>query len=541
MHSALLLLMRLRAKAFARRIRRSMRSPKGLLITLVGFFFMALWIGSVVFTTAANPSDPALLRKGYPVVMLMLLVFSVMGSFGERAIYFSPSEVDHLFTAPFSRRALLAYKLMQACAGLAFTALIFTFFALRTAPNLIMAYTGVFLSLVFINLLNVAVWMAGALVQQQIFSRVRAAIAQGLLGQMAAAGLTAYGRLQRMPIDDANEREVGRALNVFFDVPFLETAATPFVPFARTALAEAIGPFAVWAFVCVLMNAALFALIVRLDANYYERAAAISEKIYARMQQMRRGGFAAPAAKAHRRRVPMPPHWAGAGTLAWRQLVTASRAYVAAMAMPLAIGLAATISIATMQGDSGSGILIGVVIYLSIFMSSMLRFDFRSDLDVMPMLKTLPVRAECIALGQIGPPALVLTLIQTAVLAPAFVISGSPWNVPLALAGLLPVNGMLFAVDNALFLLAPVRMNAQSAGDPQYMGRQIIVLLLKFCIVGVAGLIAAGAGGGIWFVTRSAPAAWAAGWAVLCLEVAAMLPYVAYAFRTFDPATDTPE
>ena len=47
-----------------------------------------------------------------PVVMLLYVVLSILTSLGERAIYFSPSDVDFLFPAPFSRRQILLYKIL---------------------------------------------------------------------------------------------------------------------------------------------------------------------------------------------------------------------------------------------------------------------------------------------------------------------------------------------------------------------------------------------------------------------------------------------
>ncbi len=55
---------------------------------------------------------PTRFRDVIPPVMLLYVVLTIVTSLGERAIYFSPSDVDFLFPAPFSRRQLLLYKIL---------------------------------------------------------------------------------------------------------------------------------------------------------------------------------------------------------------------------------------------------------------------------------------------------------------------------------------------------------------------------------------------------------------------------------------------
>ena len=59
-----------------------------------------------------------------PVAMLLYVVLTILTSLGERAIYFSPSEVDFLFPAPFSRRQILLYKILGSVTAAIFVALL---------------------------------------------------------------------------------------------------------------------------------------------------------------------------------------------------------------------------------------------------------------------------------------------------------------------------------------------------------------------------------------------------------------------------------
>ena len=55
--------------------------------------------------------------------------------------------------------------------------------------------------------------------------------------------------------------------------------------------------------------------------------------------------------------------------------------------------------------------------WISILLASVLRFDFRVDLDVIESLKTLPLRPWAVATGQLIAPTLIMTVIHWLVIA----------------------------------------------------------------------------------------------------------------------------
>src|SRR5262249_45993353 len=109
MDSALWLLIRLQVRGWLRSLWRSLRSPRGLVLALLGLFFFIPWLMLV-----AAERDGALpeqqVRNGGPGILLVYCLMNVLLSAGEKTVYFSPAEVTFLFTAPFRRRRLLAYK-----------------------------------------------------------------------------------------------------------------------------------------------------------------------------------------------------------------------------------------------------------------------------------------------------------------------------------------------------------------------------------------------------------------------------------------------
>ena len=98
----------------------------------------------------------------------------------------------------------------------------------------------------------------------------------------------------------------------------------PFEVFSHAILAVDVFPDLVgWGVAAAAIDLGLLILVVKLDADYVEGAAAISQKLYERMQRARKGGgVALPTSKVEARlRIPRLPWLGGAGPLAWRQLL----------------------------------------------------------------------------------------------------------------------------------------------------------------------------------------------------------------------------
>ena len=102
-------------------------------------------------------------------------------------------------------------------------------------------------------------------------------------------------------------------------------------------------------------------LVLKLDADYLEGAAAISQKLYERMQRARKGGgLALPTSKtAARLRIPRLPWLGGAGPLAWRQLLLAMRTSRLIILISLGLGCVLLVLALFMPGgNQGSAVLI---------------------------------------------------------------------------------------------------------------------------------------------------------------------------------------
>src|SRR5256885_412064 len=118
MNSALWLLLWLRLRGWCRRLIRNTSSVRGLLLLLIGvFFFGCIFINPIMLYVvgvgrAEHSGSLDHLRRFGPLGLFAYCALTLLFSSNERSISFSPAEVNFLFSGPFSRRQLLAYKIM---------------------------------------------------------------------------------------------------------------------------------------------------------------------------------------------------------------------------------------------------------------------------------------------------------------------------------------------------------------------------------------------------------------------------------------------
>jgi hypothetical protein len=246
------------------------------------------------------------------------------------------------------------------------------------------------------------------------------------------------------------------------------------------------------------------------------------------------------------------PNLRGAGPIAWRQMTTAMRnsrglffilLILAISVGPLILSHHAE-EAAKHPGDPVSSMTGGLVIamgWITLVVAAWLRFDFRGDLDLLDYLKSLPISANAISAGQLITPVLMLTICDWIIIGSVAVIARRVDFMLASVAALcLPFNGLLFGVENFIFLLFPTRAAANPA-DLQGYGRQILMLFAKGGILVLTAGVA-GAVGVIAFYFLGAPRvlAVAISGVLLCGLAAATVPVVAWAYTRFDVSGDLP-
>jgi hypothetical protein len=555
MNTALWLLLWLRFRSWLRRLARNTATLRGAVFLAAGLLFFGMVIGPnvVLHLLHADRSGGPLAyvqhtRRVGPLLLFAYCALTVVFASAEHGISFTPAEVQFLFSGPFSRRQVLAYKIVGNGLACCLYAVFLTGFFFAYAARPLAAYPGLLLTLWFIQLFSMAVSLVISTIGARAFSRRRRLLVLLVLA-LAAWGAARVG-------GDAFAQGPGAVVARLEQNEVVQALLIPMGWFIETFTAERLWPdFAVGAARCLAVDAGLLLLVLLLDAQYLEASAAASERAYARLQRIRSGGAMAAAAGTGRPRVrlPAPPTWGGVGPLAWRQLTTAARSLRPVVIFLVFFGLmvgGSRLALGNVaEGKPMAGWLIGsAVLGMTIAMlTPLLTFDFRGDIDRMDLLKALPLPPWRLALGQLVAPTLVLSGVQLAVLGFVQALWGGAELLLLGVAVFaLPFNFLSFGLENLIFLWFPARLAPAAPGDFQMMGRQTLMMLAKFAALGLV-IVPAALAGTIAYVVASmllqvngVPAGLAVGWLVLTGLSSGVVPLVAMAFRRFDVARDIP-
>ena len=506
LHPALRLLMRLQLQARLRRLKGACRTWKGRLVLLIGLALGGLWIVGTALSLGAGrvTPDPATIRSLAAMGLAGLTLMTVLFGGTQGGIPFPPAEVEFLFPAPISRRQLLLYRIIRAMLIGLPSALLFSFAQL---------------------MLGIA--------REATAARSRRLI---LIAAVGLAGLV-------VATSQASPELSVSGLRTFAESVAGRIILAPFRPFTAVLTATSTGELLRSGAVCASILGGLVAIILRLDRNFMEAAVSASERATVRLADARRGKLVFHRGNRFliRYRAPRLPRMGGAGPIAWNQLTSLIRS---AGSVALVAGIAsAGAMMPTMFGSSpAAGQLLPMAIGMSlVLLPQFLQYDFRSELDRMPVLKALPLRPVAIVLGELLTPVLLTTCLQAAMLVVLAVAGTIPGHRLLVVAGfLLPANLLIYGAENFAFLLYPFRVAPSNTPDLQSMLRVALTTMLKLAILALAAGTAAGLGGLTYLASGRTDAAIATAWIGLWVVFACMVPGIAWAFSRFDPATDTP-
>jgi hypothetical protein len=539
---ALWTLLWLNFRAVIRKTGRQMKSARGIIFFIIGLCVLGLWIGPSIFlNTRMRTASHSNIMAVAPVVIFLMTLLNLFTSAGERAVTFTPAEIDFLFAGPFSRRQLLTYKLAKTALATLFSALIFGVLLGRFGGEYFCRVVGVWLLFQFLQLLAMMI----ALLQETVGVRLVTAGRRWVLVAVIAVTsvevftvVRGHRDFTELPTLPHLMAEMGQTLSG-------RIVLAPFRVFAHSMLAseflfEGLG----WSVVAAAIDLVMATIVLRLDANFLETAATVSARRYERLGRMRRSGLGGLAtAKSGSWKIPMLPWMAGTGPIFWRQLTTALRTTRTLLSILIiaAIGGGVVIAKNTEPGVA-IGIVISVSVYLNLFISQLLRFDFRGDLDHLDVLRSLPLRPTAVAFSQLLTPALLLCAVEFVLLATVGIVGDCSAESLIAVAVFaVPLNLLALGVDNLMFLLFPFRPRAAVAGDMTMIGRNTIVMACRFILILIAAGIAAGVGAGAWALNhQSFSTGVVVAWFPLVGITAVIVWLIGLAYNRFDPSVHTP-
>ena len=158
------------------------------------------------------------------------------------------------------------------------------------------------------------------------------------------------------------------------------------------------------------------------------------------------------------------PGLGGAGALAWRQLIGARRHWSGLLVALIAPAVFTCIPGFVIQDPYIAFLATTATLafYTFLLLPTALRFDFRRDLDRLATLRGLPIMPAAAVIGQTLAPVLIATVFQFGVL--GFAVAGRslpPYHVLIAMLVMIPLNVLVFGLDNLIYLLYPYRVQQE--------------------------------------------------------------------------------
>jgi len=239
----------------------------------------------------------------------------------------------------------------------------------------------------------------------------------------------------------------------------------PFQLFSGVIFAEGtIGQIAtsgVWA--VILLGASLFG-VLGLDHLCQRRLRTLETANWSRIGKKTVGNKTALTSNTSSRKIKAPWFLAGAGPIAWRQLLGAWHFRGAIRFVLLVPTLLCCLP---MFAEASQGVMMlnvggSLVFYTFLLLPSGLILDYRRDIDRMVVLKALPISPWALTAGQLAAPVVLASAFQVVVLTiGALTQSISGFQAVVAFVVLIPFNVLNFTLENYLFMLSPFRRNEE--------------------------------------------------------------------------------
>ena len=471
-HPALQQLLRFQTSAKFNRLFASFKNPRKKVLSIVAVLLGLMWLSqtilSVLFREAADPEKIAF---WLPLGLFIYSVWHLIKISNRKVVEpfeWTAAEKEFVIAAPVTRTQQITYRLTSIATAALAKAICFS---VIMSPDIRVWYAGFFgmlLGLAFVDLIRVLFELffyglskAGRRVCQFLIigsfgGCFLFAISTCLMAQSASSDLSSPGALfffQNLlaEITLLAQTQVGQFLIAPFTV-FSEFTLSPSTNgelFKNMLLAVGLNGLAV---------AAVYGLDHWMRDQCQRREVANLKTAIAQKE------IAAKTDAKANSRVRVPFRMGGIGSLLWRQMLGVSN-YRGTVIFSLTLPV--LLSCLPLLANHNSGMMLinliaSMVFYSFLLLPSALILDYRRDINRMAVLKSLPISPLAMTIGQLAVPVLMCCLFQTAVLSIG-ALSGKVilWQAILAGVLLVPVNVLIFAAENYIFLLAPYQRNKE--------------------------------------------------------------------------------
>ena len=378
-----------------------------------------------------------------------------------------------LITAPLSRRDLVLFRLKSVLSAATFKAAVFAFAMLPDLKVWPLGFLGMLLGLTLLDLIRMAAELFAWALPTATRHRIRAAvlvIACG--GLVSAVAMTFIGWSDGPQMQPAalglGLRFMGSCIELGSTLPG-QIAQLPFRPFASIILASASPSVLLLQVVfCVGLVATAACALLQWDTYCMRRRRIREQSQFADLLDAQSQEDASTSAASNAiggfPSVRVPKFGNGIGLLMWRQLL-GIRHYPASVLVSMVVPAVLSLLPMFTKGEQGWIMLqvIGSLVFYSfLLMPAALRFDYRRDVDRMGVLRALPISPIAATVGQLAAPVVACTAFQWLTMLVAMAIRPYPISWLLMSTILfVPVNLLIFGLENIIFLLFPYRHNQE--------------------------------------------------------------------------------
>ena len=467
-HPGISFLLKKRRFAIVRRISKSFATRRRFVLSLTAVLLAIVWLANAMISILyREPLDPIAFRRTISLGLLVYSIWHVLKNAFKRpevAIEWTPAEVELLLGGPFTRRDRLVYRFATIVNSVVIKSLCFAILMLPDLPSWIAGFSGVLLGLLFVDLWKLLVENVAWGMSDRVYKFYRYCTATLVVG-FAISALT-------LTVCNSQDWRFGSTpAAIEFAKLFLTSAAslretwigiileTPFLLFSQIILAHEFSANNMICFATALALVALMGgLVLRVDQICFDAKHRAEQESY-------RAGVAVTNDVVNEKtpvfRLARLARFGGMGPLVWRQLKGVKNyrsSLLFAMAVPSVLAC-----LPAFAYENTNMVLLNVVgalvFYSFILLPTALKFDFRRDLDRFPILKSLPLHPLSIVIGQLTTPVLVSSLFQIVVFAMVSVFHPIPFVFAAAsIILLVPLNVLIFAIENLIFLLFPYRV-----------------------------------------------------------------------------------
>jgi ABC-2 type transport system permease protein len=538
-----------------------LRRVRYLVAVLAGaLYFWAIFFRHVgMGGGSAEPVDPRFLAFASLFVALPIS-FWWLAKADPRALAFSPAEMQLLFPAPLTRRALILYKIGRGQLPVLLNVVIFTLIFLRDGPPEIAVQRAVgfwiLFTTLFLHRLGAALTRLGATSRAGLLTRrvgpalvIGAALAAVALSlQRAAPRAMSAGLEGAVPIliEALGTGPAGVVL-----APFRALMAPAFTP-EPLAWLGTIG-------VALLILLAHLVWVLRADAAFEEAAAAAAAREAERSRELARE---IPPRRSRWRipRLPLTPTGPPERAILWKNSVPLLDGInlVLLVSAGVLLLIAAFLIADRLPGPATPGLVLTLMALVVTAAATVLgpvalRDDLRGDLPRLDLLRSYPLDGERIVTMEVLSVAIPVAILQIGFLLVALLASlgveaiemslGTRVAIVLAAGGFLPFVALAGTwVQNAVVLLFPdwVPLGRQRGGGVESTGQgmlllgatlivTLVLLLAPLVLAAVVALVAAPLG--VWALLPAS----AVGALVLGLEIRVLLRWLGGVFDRTDP------